>query len=1291
MADDGNRAPLQGPSARVYQSHQKQMSNQSLTQAPVRSPSVSQSNTVPAMYSINGQAMPYMYPAPYVRVAPPSAPPSANGSMQQSVQGSSSSNGPLAARSVGVGQHMPLPPPSWVYFSQPHMPPPTDVLQYGGPATTSAPMSGPQIPSYYRFVPPPPPPLIFGGPPVQKMALASNGGGPQAPPGSIRYGRPPGTYQHRSSSSISSIATITPGQAPQIPVRGVALNGSGVQLSSPYRQQAAPPMSEPSKHARKVSQSGIESTVSSSASSIRSFDGSNAGNFDAAWTPPQKQTPVSMNPAYIASPTRNDVAPSQQPKYIYPIRVATATTPKSLQPVNFQAGGVYSMMQPYDTPVSVITKQVRQGLAVSRSHSLYSARSGSVSNALNFDSSASASPNCVAITPLSAAGSTVHVIKEARWQTLHQSKALADGVKQLSPLNYVRTCALDNQTPSPILPVASLETVEALFLESLSDQLSLARVSALQNMELSISDVDQFSSFKSNKLLDLAFKRTVLFEMLDWESVDLATLEAHQEHELARVMAASEALAVRKLKKKKRREKQWGWYSIDASDDRSKIIDGKLKQHGPRGHVMANMYETERNYVRDLDTMRRYFRVKLKNMISKTSLSIIFSGIDDLYEFHRTFLAEMELIVETFSDDTGVGALFLKYKNSFSVYKTFMSSYAACQAQMRYEEKSHSEYRSFMRDCLSNPNTNRQQLRDYMILPVQRTTRYQLLLKDFLKYTPNTHGDYEQLKMALDSMQSLAAMVNDVKREEEETTAMFAAFEMTKDCPPTLISAKRRLLLSVDVVEVLLYKRPLRLFWFSDLLMMATCINDNFSDLTFDSSGSVDGDNNVGESLSAFSTQQVSNSYESIQASGTTHNALSFSSSLSSSLGTTMLNALSVSGSAVGWAKLANRETRKNQGSYFSFGSSSSLGETNSGTSQNVQNSTTGATAGVDTLKSRANYTTASAADVQKFFMGNLGPMALAGTTSAEDFSNSGPQFRFLRWIDYKDLRRHEVKDSYLETLSPARNVFLNGKIAEVTLAMRDCLLVSMDYPKYDATSLSTFLPDQHPLRRQKSVSSKSSASFNAPAQSYSRKLGAGIPQPGGEKATFAFKLMGWDSSKNRKKLDSLVLSKLSCAPNPSAETVLSGSTPASYHSSPAASPHYHSVDSPLPPLPPISTTNLYESNSVSSEGGYNVENGGNTPGYISPSLSKAAMLQQMPLPPVPPLQRPVAASFSSSSSSIANSFSSNSSLSSSRESSTHNSPIVQSKVTSSSVPLTSAPTNVIRKSTHPKPLPLAP
>ncbi|KAJ3042736.1 Protein T2 [Rhizophlyctis rosea] len=249
--------------------------------------------------------------------------------------------------------------------------------------------------------------------------------------------------------------------------------------------------------------------------------------------------------------------------------------------------------------------------------------------------------------------------------------------------------------------------------------------------------------------------------------------------------------------------------------DKELTIEAVL-QKDARGHVVFNLFDTEQSYVQKLGVILHVFRDRLvsQKILTDPVPNLIFAGIDELYKFHLKFSAELEELVGVNSwstTETRIGGLFLRSKDDLiRLYTKFIDSYAMSQKLMKKEEQENPDYQAFMRD--------------FMILPVQRTARYHLLLKDLLKQTSAEHPDREDLNTAFEAMKELAAQVNEKKRKEEETRGLFEAFESTKNCPATLISSKRKLVMNVDVVEYRTNK-PWHLFLSSDLLMITQPIS----------------------------------------------------------------------------------------------------------------------------------------------------------------------------------------------------------------------------------------------------------------------------------------------------------------------------------------------------------------------------------------------------------------------------------------------------------------------------------
>jgi Rho guanine nucleotide exchange factor 4 len=58
-------------------------------------------------------------------------------------------------------------------------------------------------------------------------------------------------------------------------------------------------------------------------------------------------------------------------------------------------------------------------------------------------------------------------------------------------------------------------------------------------------------------------------------------------------------------------------------------------------------------------------------------------------------------------------------------------------------------------------------LEGFLLNPVQKICKYPLQLAELLKYTPQTHPDYESVQQALKAMKKIAALINERKRKME--------------------------------------------------------------------------------------------------------------------------------------------------------------------------------------------------------------------------------------------------------------------------------------------------------------------------------------------------------------------------------------------------------------------------------------------------------------------------------------------------------------------------------------------
>ncbi|XP_029286319.1 guanine nucleotide exchange factor DBS isoform X1 [Cottoperca gobio] len=178
-----------------------------------------------------------------------------------------------------------------------------------------------------------------------------------------------------------------------------------------------------------------------------------------------------------------------------------------------------------------------------------------------------------------------------------------------------------------------------------------------------------------------------------------------------------------------------------------------------RRHIMTELIETERLYVDELQSiMEGYFaeldNSELSHLIPpslESKRDVLFGNLPAIYEFHnRTFLRELENCAEK---PELVGTCFLKRKEELQVYEKY------CQNKPRSEVLwRHCGDSLFFQECQKKLD-HKLSLDAYLLKPVQRITKYQLMLKEMLKCSKG-EGTAE-LEEALTTMLDIIKSVND--------------------------------------------------------------------------------------------------------------------------------------------------------------------------------------------------------------------------------------------------------------------------------------------------------------------------------------------------------------------------------------------------------------------------------------------------------------------------------------------------------------------------------------------------
>ncbi|XP_076776538.1 rho guanine nucleotide exchange factor 25 isoform X2 [Arvicanthis niloticus] len=173
--------------------------------------------------------------------------------------------------------------------------------------------------------------------------------------------------------------------------------------------------------------------------------------------------------------------------------------------------------------------------------------------------------------------------------------------------------------------------------------------------------------------------------------------------------------------------------------------------------VLSELVETERMYVDDLGQIVEGYMATMATQGVPESLRgrdrIVFGNIQQIYEWHRDyFLQELQ---QCLKDPDWLAQLFIKHERRLHMYVVY------CQNKPKSEHVL-SEFGDSYFEELRQQLGHRLQLNDLLIKPVQRIMKYQLLLKDFLKYYRRAGMDTEELEQAVEVMCFVPKRCNDM-------------------------------------------------------------------------------------------------------------------------------------------------------------------------------------------------------------------------------------------------------------------------------------------------------------------------------------------------------------------------------------------------------------------------------------------------------------------------------------------------------------------------------------------------
>uniref|UniRef100_A0A8D2MBQ8 Kalirin RhoGEF kinase n=1 Tax=Zonotrichia albicollis TaxID=44394 RepID=A0A8D2MBQ8_ZONAL len=182
----------------------------------------------------------------------------------------------------------------------------------------------------------------------------------------------------------------------------------------------------------------------------------------------------------------------------------------------------------------------------------------------------------------------------------------------------------------------------------------------------------------------------------------------------------------------------------------------KAKAMRGRMFVLNELVQTEKDYVKDLGIVVEGFMKRMEEKGVSEDMKgkdkIVFGNIHQIYDWHKDFfLGELEKCLQ---EPERLAQLFIKHERRLHMYVVY------CQNKPR-SEYIVAEYETYFEE-VQQEISQRLTISDFLIKPIQRITKYQLLLKDFLRYSEKAGLECSEIEKAVELMCLVPKRCNDM-------------------------------------------------------------------------------------------------------------------------------------------------------------------------------------------------------------------------------------------------------------------------------------------------------------------------------------------------------------------------------------------------------------------------------------------------------------------------------------------------------------------------------------------------
>ncbi|XP_008163458.1 intersectin-1 isoform X6 [Chrysemys picta bellii] len=204
------------------------------------------------------------------------------------------------------------------------------------------------------------------------------------------------------------------------------------------------------------------------------------------------------------------------------------------------------------------------------------------------------------------------------------------------------------------------------------------------------------------------------------------------------------------------------------------LLDMLTPTERKRQGYIHELIVTEENYVNDLQLVTEIFQKPLmeSELLTEKEVAMIFVNWKELIMCNIKLLKALRVRKKMSGERMPVkmiGDILTAQLPHMQPYIRFCSCQLNGAALIQQKTDEVPEFKDFVKRLAMDPRCKGMPLSSFLLKPMQRVTRYPLIIKNIIENTPENHPDHSHLKHALEKAEELCSQVNEGVREKENS------------------------------------------------------------------------------------------------------------------------------------------------------------------------------------------------------------------------------------------------------------------------------------------------------------------------------------------------------------------------------------------------------------------------------------------------------------------------------------------------------------------------------------------